>query len=169
MKSRDLALTAILLAIGAILYMFIPNVGVATPDMVVTFATLAILLVRPKLLEGLGIGIVAGLLGMFFSKSSIAWFNIPAHAIGALATTVVALKVGELMTGPVAWKPAVGGLVYGVVSGGLFITALLVAGVFPFQVYITVGWGTIAAVTGAIIVICMILYQPAKALYERAG
>jgi len=169
MKSRDLALVAVFLAIGAILYMFIPNIGVATPDMVVTFATLAILLVRPKLLEGLGIGIVAGLLGMFFSKSPVAWFNIPAHAIAALATTVVALNVGELKTGPVAWKPALGALAYGVVSGGLFITALLVAGVFPFQVYITLGWGTILAVTGAIIVICMILYLPAKALYERAG
>lgn len=169
MKSRDLALVAILLAIGAVLYLFTPNIGVITPDTVVTFAALAIMLVRPKPLTGLGIGIIAGLLGMFFSKSSIAWFNVPAHAVGALVTALVTLAVGELMTGPIAWKPAVGALAYGVVSGGLFITALLLSGVFPFQVYITAGWGQVFLSTLSSIIICMILYLPAKSLYERTG
>jgi hypothetical protein len=169
MKSRDLALIAILLAIGAVIYLFTPNIGMITPDTVVTFAALAILLVRPKLLEGLGIGIIAGLLGMFFSKSSIAWFNVPAHAIGALVTAGVTLVVGELMTGPIAWKPAVGALAYGVVSGGLFITAMLVAQIFPFQVYLAAGWPQVLLSTLSSIIICMILYLPAKALYERAG
>lgn len=169
MKSRDLALTAILLAIGAVLYAFTPNIGIITPDTVVTFAALAILLIRPKPLSGLGIGVVAGLLAMFFSKSSIAWFNVPAHAVGAWATALVAAGVGELKTGPLAWKPAVGALAYGVVSGGLFITAMLVAGIFPFQVYITAGWVQVLLSTVSSIVICMILYLPAKALYERTG
>lgn len=169
MKSRDLALVAILLAIGAVLYAFTPNIGIITPDTVVTFAALAILLVRPSLLSGFGIGIVAGVLGMFFSKSSIAWFNIPAHALGALATAFVALKLGELKTGSLSWKPAVGALAYGVVSGGLFITGMLVAGIFPFQVYITAGWVQVLLSTLSSIVICMILYVPAKNLYERSG
>jgi hypothetical protein len=169
MKSRDSTLVALLLVIGAVLYMFTPNIGVITPDTVVTFAALAILLVRPKLLPGLAVGIVAGLLCMFFSKSSIAWFNIPASAIGALATAGVALGVGELMTGPVAWKPAVGALAYGVVSGGLFITAMLVLGIFPFQVYITAGWSQVLLSTLSSIIICMVLYRPVKSVYERAG
>ncbi len=169
MKSRDIILVAILLAIGAVLYAFTPNIGIITPDTVVTFAALAILLVRPKLLSGFGIGIVAGVLGMFFSKSSIAWFNIPAHAIGALATALVAVGVGELKTGAVSWKPALGALAYGVVSGGLFITAMLVAGIFPFQVYITAGWAQVLLSTLSSIIICMILYLPAKALYERGA
>jgi hypothetical protein len=169
MKSRDLALAAILIAIGAVLYAFTPNIGIITPDTVVTFAALAILLIRPKPLAGLGIGIVAGLLAMFFSKSSIAWFNVPAHAIGAWVTALVAVGVGELKTGPIAWKPALGALAYSVVSGGLFITAMLVIGIFPFQVYITAGWAQVLLSTLSSIVICMILYLPAKALYERTG
>jgi hypothetical protein len=169
MKSRDSTLVALLLVIGAVLYMFTPNIGIVTPDTVVTFAALAVLLVRPKLLPGLVIGVIAGLLGMFFSKSSIAWFNVPAHAIGALATAVAAVRVGELMTGPVAWKPAVGALAYGVVSGGLFITALLIAGVFPFQVYLTAGWVQVFLSTLSSIIICMILYRPVKSVYERTG
>ncbi len=44
------------------------------------------------------------------------------------------------MSGPVAWKPAGGALAYGVASGELFITAMLVLGIFPFQVYMTAGW-----------------------------
>lgn len=169
MKSRDLALIAILLAIGGVLYLFTPNIGVITPDTVVTFAALAILLVQPKALEGFGIGVVAGLLGMFFSKSSIAWFNIPAHAVGALVTAVVALAIGELKTGPVAWKPVLGALAYGVVSGGLFITGMLVAGIFPFEVYLVAGWPQVLLSTLSSIVICTILYTPAKELYERVG
>jgi hypothetical protein len=72
-----------MLVLGTILYIFTPNLEIYTPDTVVTFAALVITLVLPKPLTGLWIGIVTGVLGMFFSKSSIAWFNIPAHAIGA--------------------------------------------------------------------------------------
>ncbi|NIN64681.1 MAG: hypothetical protein GTO63_08260 [Anaerolineae bacterium] len=169
MKSRDSTLVALLLVMGAVLYMFTPNIGVVTPDTVVTFAALAILLVRPKSLPGLAIGVVAGLLGMAFSKSSIAWFNIPAHAIGALATAMAAVRVGELMTGPVAWKPAVGALAYGVVSGGLFITAMLILGIFPFQVYITAGWSQVLLSTLSSVIICMVLYRPVKSVYERTA
>jgi len=169
MKSRDSILVVLLLALGAVAYMFTPSIGLVTPDTVVTFAALAILLVRPKLLPGLIIGVVAGMLGMAFSKSSIAWFNIPGHVGGALATAVVALSVGELMTGPVAWKPAVGALAYGVVSGGLFITAMLVLGMFPFQVYLSAGWAQVLLSTLSSVVICMVLYRPIKSVYERAA
>ncbi len=57
---------ALLLAIGAVPYTVTPSIGLVTPDTVVTFAALAILLVRPKLLPGLAIGDVASLLGMAF-------------------------------------------------------------------------------------------------------
>lgn len=167
MKSRDLALVAILLAIGTVLYAFVPNFGAVTPDLIVAFVVLAILLVRPKPLEGLGIGIVSGLLSMFFSKSSIAWFNIPAHAAGGFVVALAAYRMGELKTGKFSWKPVVGTFIHVLVSGGIFITGLLVAGIFPFQVYITVAWVQVL-LTGVVdTIINLILYQPAKALYER--
>jgi hypothetical protein len=167
MKSRDLALTAILLAIGAVLYAFTPNLGIITPDTVVTFSALAILLVAPKLGAGFGIGVVAGVLGMFFSKSSIAWFNIPTHAIGALVTALVAALPADLKIKTVPFKPALGAAAYGVVSGGIFITGMLVAKIFPFQVYLTAGWTQVLLSTLSSVVICMALYPPAKALLER--
>lgn len=169
MKSRDLALVAILLAIGTVLYAFVPNFGAVTPDLLVAFVVLAILLVRPKPLEGLGIGIVSGLLSMFFSKSSIAWFNIPAHAAGGFFLALLTYRMGELMTGRISWRPAVGVVIHTLISGGLFITALLVAGIFPFQVYITVAWVQVLLTMVVNGVIVMILYLPAKKLYERSG
>jgi len=169
MKSRDSTLVVLLLVIGVVLYLFTPGIGLFTPDTMVPFAALAILLVRPKLWPGLVIGVAAGLLGMAFSKSSIAWFNIPAHAIGALATAVVAARLSELMAGSVAWKPAVGALAYGVVSGGLFVTALLILGILPFQAHMTAGWSQVLLSTVSSIIICMVLYQPVKSAYESIG
>ena len=56
MKSRDLALVAILLAIGAVIYAFTPSIGgIFTIDTVASFAVLGILLVRPKPAGGVGI------------------------------------------------------------------------------------------------------------------
>jgi hypothetical protein len=46
---------------------------------------------------------------------------------------------------------------------------MLVLGIFPFQVYITAGWTQVLLSTLSSIIIDVILYLPAKALYERAG
>ena len=169
MKSRDLALIAILLAIGTVLYAFVPNIGTVTPDLIVAFVVLAILLVRPKPLEGLGIGIVSGLLSMFFSKSSIAWFNIPAHAAGGFFTALLTYRTGEWMSGPFSWRPVYGTVIHTLISGGLFVTGLLVAGIFPFQVYITVAWVQVLLTMVVNCIINAILYLPAKKLYDRSG
>jgi hypothetical protein len=167
MKSRDLALVAILLAIGTVIYAFTPNLGVMTPDTVASFAVLAILLVRPTLSAGLGIGIVAGLIGMFFSKSPIAWFNVVVHAAGALNATFWTQKLPELKTGPISWKALIVTICYKIVGGGLFITAMLAFGLIPFKVYITVAWANVLISLATGIVIVMILYPPAKAMYDR--
>ncbi len=168
MKSRDLALVAILLAIGAVIYAFTPSIGgIFTIDTVASFAVLGILLVRPKLSAGLGIGIVAGLIGMFFSKSPIAWFNVVVHICGALVATWVTLKLGELKIGGIPWKPAVVVTSYKIVAAGLFITTSMLLGFTPPTAYWTVAWPSVLLSTLSGIVICMILYPPAKSLYER--
>ena len=167
MKSRDLALVAILLAIGTVIYAFTPNFGVMTPDTVSTFAVISILLVRPKLSAGLGIGIVAGFIGMFFSKSPIAWFNVIVHAAGALNATFWTSKLPDMKVGPVYLKSLLITIAYKIVGGGLFITAMLAFGLIPFKIYITVAWSNVLISLAMGIVIVLILYPPAKALYER--
>jgi hypothetical protein len=168
MKSRDLALIAILLAIGAVIYAFTPSIGgIFTIDTVASFAVLGILLVRPKLAAGVGIGVVAGLISMFFSKSSIAWFNVVVHICGAFVATWVTLRIGEVKLGGLSWKPAVVVTCYKIVAAGLFITTSLLLGFTPWTAYWTVAWPSVLLSTLSGIVICMVLYPPAKALYER--
>lgn len=167
MKSRDLALAAILLAIGSVIYAFTPNFGVMTPDTVASFAVLAILLIRPKLSAGMGIGIVAGFIGMFFSKSPIAWFNVVVHFMAASVATFATLKLPEMKVGPIYWKALVVTICYKIVGGGSFITAMLVFGLIPFKVYITVAWANVLISLVVGIIIVMILYPPARAMYDR--
>ena len=69
MKSRDIAIVGILLAVGAILRYFLAMLHTPmTPNMVIAFYCLAIILVRPKVYEALGIGIVAGILSMLITR-----------------------------------------------------------------------------------------------------
>ena len=70
MKSKDIAIVGILLAIGAILRYFLAMLHTPlTPNMIIAFYCLAIILIQPKIYEALGIGIVAGILSMLISSS----------------------------------------------------------------------------------------------------
>jgi hypothetical protein len=103
-KRRDLPVVVILLALGTVLYTFMPNIAGVTPDMVYVFITLALLLVRPKLGFALAIGIVAGVLSMVFSKSSVPVVNVVTHPIGVVLATLVITYTPD-RRGYEIWKP----------------------------------------------------------------
>lgn len=85
MKSKDIAIVGILLAIGAILRFFLAMLHTPlTPNMIIAFYCLAIILIRPKVLEALGIGLVAGALSMLISSSMFPPANLLSEPIGAL-------------------------------------------------------------------------------------
>jgi hypothetical protein len=85
MKSKDIAIVGILLAIGAILRYFLAMLHTPlTPNMIIAFYCLAIILIRPKLLEALGIGLVAGALSMLISSSMFPPANLISEPLGAL-------------------------------------------------------------------------------------
>ena len=85
MKSKDIAIVGILLAIGAILRYFLAMLHTPlTPNMIIAFYCLAIILIRPKVLEALGIGIVAGALSMLISSSIFPPANLISEPVGAL-------------------------------------------------------------------------------------
>jgi len=85
MKSKDIAIVGILLAIGAILRYFLAMLHTPlTPNMIIAFYCLAIILIKPKLLEALGIGLVAGILSMLISSSMFPPANLISEPVGAL-------------------------------------------------------------------------------------
>lgn len=85
MKSKDIAIVGILLAIGAILRYFLAMLHTPlTPNMIIAFYCLAIILIRPRVLEALGIGLVAGALSMVISSSMFPPGNLISEPVGAL-------------------------------------------------------------------------------------
>lgn len=96
MKSKDIAIVGILLAIGAILRYFLAMLHTPlTPNMIIAFYCLAIILIRPKILEALGIGLVAGVLSMLISSSMFPPANIISEPIGALVCFVIYAALRE--------------------------------------------------------------------------
>ncbi len=90
MKSKDIAVVGILLAIGAILRYFLAMLHTPlTPNMIIAFYCLAIILIRPSLLEALGIGLVAGALSMVISSSMFPPGNLISEPVGALVCFVL--------------------------------------------------------------------------------
>lgn len=170
MKSRDIAIVGILLAVGAILRYFLAMLHTPlTPNMIIAFYCLAIILVRPKVPEALGIGIVAGILSMLISSSIFPPANLVSEPIGALVCfglyAVLKERVGT---------PAVTTFVTTLASGFSFAAVALLA-VAPkiLDKYSTVvGFVlvfvpivVITAVFNAIIV--QILFYPAKRVISR--
>ncbi len=85
MKSKDIAIVGILLAIGAILRYFLAMLHTPlTPNMIIAFYCLAIILIAPKIYEAVGIGLVAGILSMLISGSIFPPANLISEPLGAL-------------------------------------------------------------------------------------
>ena len=85
MKSKDIAIVGILLAIGAILRYFLAMLHTPlTPNMIIAFYCLAIILIQPKVYEALGIGLVAGIISMLISSSMFPPANLISEPVGAL-------------------------------------------------------------------------------------
>ncbi len=96
MKSKDIAIVGILLAIGAILRFFLAMLHTPlTPNMIIAFYCLAIILIRPKLLEALGIGLVAGALSMLISSSMFPPGNLISEPVGALVCFLLYAALSE--------------------------------------------------------------------------
>jgi len=86
MKSQDIAIVGILLAVGAIVrYVATTMVpGPITSNLVIGFYCLAIILALPKYPEALGIGIVSGIICSLITHSVFPPGNLISEPVGAL-------------------------------------------------------------------------------------
>ena len=84
MKAKDIALVGILLAIGAVLRYYLAMLNTPlTPNMIIAFYCLAIILIRPTVYEAIAIGIAAGVLSMLISGSVFPPANLISEPVGA--------------------------------------------------------------------------------------
>jgi energy-coupling factor transport system ATP-binding protein len=172
MKSRDIAIVGILLAVGAMLRYFLAMLHTPlTPNMVIAFYCLAIILIRPKVYEALGIGIVAGILSMLISSSIFPPANLVSEPIGAL----VCFGIYAALREQTKLAPTISTFVTTLASGFtfaavaiIFVSATILAkynGDIMGFVAIFVPIVVITAVFNAIIV--QILYIPSSRVLMR--
>ena len=172
MKSKDIAIVGILLAIGAILRYFLTALHTPlTPNMIIAFYCLAIILIRPKVYEALGIGIVAGILSMLSSSSMFPPANLVSEPLGALTC----FGLYALLANRTKLAPTVTTFLSTLVSGFSFAAiAIIFVGATVLQKYNGNIWNfvivfvpivVITAVFNAIIV--QILYLPSSRVLSR--
>jgi len=171
MKSRDIAIVGILLAVGAILRYFLAMLHTPlTPNMIIAFYCLAIILISPKVYEALGIGIVAGILSMLISGSIFPPANLISEPVGAL----VCFGVYALVKSRTRIAPSVTTFVATLASGFTFAAIAIIA-VLPVIItkYATLGGFMIVFVPIVVItavfnaVIVQILYIPSSRVLMR--
>lgn len=166
-RSKQLAVVAVLIAIGAVLRMFSPPIAGITPNFVIAMYCLSILLVRPNIGGALGIGLVGGAVAMMFSKSPIPYLNLISEPAGALACALIVRYLPGMSLSGYSFKPTLATTVGTLVSGLVYITLN-----FKFALHLPpekmmVAWKAafvmvVIPVTAINAVMAQILYLPAK-------
>jgi hypothetical protein len=84
MKLKEIAIVGILLTTGSILRYFLAMLNTPlTPNIIIAFYCLAIIVLKPRIYEVLGIGIAAGFLSMVISGSIFPQANLISELVGA--------------------------------------------------------------------------------------
>jgi len=172
MKSRDISIVGICLALGAILR-FVANMfpGMIVGNPVIALYCLAIILIKPTIKEAIGIGLVAGLVSMLISHSIFPPANLISESIGAVVCLVLYLAIEK----KIVLAPAITTFVATCASGFSFIA---VAGIVMLASIIAIPTGTVTAfflavapivlITGVFnAVVTQILYFPASRVLMR--
>jgi hypothetical protein len=168
-KYRWVAVTSLLLAIGAILKMVTPGIAGVTPNWTIAMYCIAINLIRPSLGQAIGIGLVAGAVNIPFSKSAFPYGNLASELAGAVVCTLLVSALAELKLGSLNIRPAVTGFLSTVTSGLVFTGILKVVLSLPLEAYLY-GMLPVVFVTAAInTLITQLLFFPAQRLFEAKG
>jgi len=171
MKSQDIAVVGILLAVGAIVrYLSLVIPGPIVSNLVIAFYCLAVILVVPTFKEVIGIGAVAGIVCALLSHSIFPPANLISEPVGA----VVCLFTFKALQNRLSISPALATLLGTLASGTTFvIVAMVMVAPAILSKFTTMGTfvaAIIPIVVGTAIanaVIAQILYMPASKVLAR--
>ena len=105
----EILIAAVLIAAGAVLKAVSNTIFSFTPlkpNMVIAMYALAILLIRPRFLEALAIGLVAGIVCMFLPGAT-PYANIASEAVGAVVMLALIRIPISLKAGRSSFQPAI--------------------------------------------------------------
>jgi energy-coupling factor transport system ATP-binding protein len=163
-RFRWAAVSAMLLAIGAILRLVSPSIAGISPNWIISMYCLAIVLFRLPASRAIGIGLVAGALCLATSKSVFPYGNLISEPMGALVCALVVGLPFSMKLGRIDFRPAIGAL-FGTLASGLTFTTLakLILGL-PLKVYLYGMLPVVVTMTIANTVVAQALYYPVTAL-----
>ncbi|HEX3046550.1 MAG TPA: tryptophan transporter [Bacillota bacterium] len=169
LKAVDVAVIAVLLAVGAVLRMFTPPFFGITPNLIIGMYCLAVLLLRPKFGPIIGIGLVAAAVCQLTTKSLIPYLNFISEPVGAIAVGLLAmikLEAGFLKVVRPFLITFLGTLVSGFTYISIFkgLTLFITVAKNPAYAYLTLVV-VVTAVANAIL--ATVLYFPLKAALRR--
>ena len=166
-KFRWIAVTSLLLAIGAILHFVVPSIAGISPNFMIAMYAIAINLTRPSLLESAGIGLVAGIINIPTSKSAFPFANIPSELTGAICCALIIHLFTRLSLGRFKFLPGVSAGISTLASGFVFTGILKYVLALPWTVYFYGMVPVVIIVALLNIVITQVLYYPAEKLFNR--
>lgn len=166
-RYRWIAVTSLLLAIGAILHFVVPSVAGVSPDFMIAMYVIAINLTRPSLLESAGIGLVAGIINIPTSKSAFPFANIPSELTGAICCALIIHLFTRVSLGRFKFLPGLSAGVSTLASGFVFTGILKYVLDLQWSVYFYGMLPVVVLVALLNIVITQILYYPAEKLFNR--
>lgn len=164
-KYRWLAIAALFLAIGTILRLVSPSIAGVTPNWTIAMYCLVMILVRPTLGQAVGIGLVAGAIGIVSSKSIFPYGNLISEMVGAVTACLLVKYNVRISLGKLTLQPAIIGLLTTLASGFTFVTlAKLVLGL-PMKVYLYGMLPVVLTVAAINTVVTQVLYFPAYKIF----
>lgn len=172
MGVQDLILVAVLLAAGAVLKLTVGSLLASfgmKPNFIIAAYCLAIILIRPNVLQACIIGLIAGLVCQIPMLNATPLLNIPSELLGALVCGLlirVPMKIGKLDINPLVntfISTCVSGFTFAALSA--YINVVSVGGDFgvAMAAYVAIVLGT--ALFNCIFV--QILAVPLKKVLKR--
>lgn len=164
---RWAAVTAMLLAIGAILRLVSPSIAGISPNWIIAMYCLSIILTRPSLGRAAGIGLVAGAVSLATSKSIFPYGNLISETVGAVVCALLVNGSVSLKLGAVNLRPAVCALISTLASGLTFTTIAKLVLSLPDNVYIYGMLPVVGTVAVVNMIITQLLYFPAYKIFTN--
>ena len=168
----EILIAAVLIAAGAVLKAVSNTVFSFTPlkpNMVIAMYALAILLIRPRFLEALAIGLVAGIICMFLPGAT-PYANIASEAVGAVAMVLLAKIPFDLKVKKLSFRPAILAFITTLFSGYTFflmLKILLLSGMEVNNMALGVFNAIIIGTAAANAIIVFALYPALNAVLTR--
>lgn len=166
MNNRDIAVTALMIAVMSVLQLFVPGIGsISLWWFLDMFFFLTLCLVNPRPAEALGIGVIYVLLSIPLTKASFPLANIPMYIVYPANYGIyrASLKIKSLYL----VRPAVGALFGTFFSGLIFIESEVAFFHVPQSIANYVVFSVVIPVAVINAVVSQIIYYPLVSAYKR--